>query len=154
MFCFLLFCLFSACSVLSFVLFTFSWILRMYAAKMLWLDLSVKSCKREIWLSDWNFALFSNIPGGTLISPGASPAGNSLQLKLEPKGSWCSSDCNPSYLQHSTSVIFHSFKKPKTIIWCAGTPTHHASGHSSGFNSASPRPRLAFYIESISIIST
>ena len=26
---------------------------------------------------------------------------------------------------------------------CPGTPTHHASGHSSGFNSASPRPRWA-----------
>lgn len=26
---------------------------------------------------------------------------------------------------------------------CPGTPTHHASGHSSGFNSASPRPRCA-----------
>ena len=27
--------------------------------------------------------------------------------------------------------------------FCPGTPTHHASGHSSGFNSASPRPRWA-----------
>ena len=46
---------------------------------MLWLNQSVKSFKREILLSGWNFSISSNIPGGTLISPGASPAGNSLQ---------------------------------------------------------------------------
>ena len=104
---------------------------------MLWLNLSVKSFKRETLLSDWNFSLSSNIPGGTLISPGASPAGNSLQPSQSLKA-------------HEVEVILIrlvrdtlSLRNPEKNVWSAGTPTHHASGHSSGFNSASPRPRLA-----------